>query len=135
MRSEIIIHSLDQASAALAAAASLGAPAILASAPGAGAYAGPAWFKAVIETAAKAHPGVTAIAILDCGEEAGTALAALRLGLKHLRFSGNKAAGAKLAELASVQGATLEEALPDAVLDLRDLRDPEAACRAFLSAN
>ena len=134
MSREIIVHSLDHARAALAAAAALGTPARLASAPGAGAYGGPAWFKALIEAASAAYPGVGLTAIIDCGEEAGTALAALRLGLKHIRFSGPEAARTKLAELARAQGAALEEGEPDTVLDLSDVRDPDASCRAFLAA-
>jgi hypothetical protein len=131
---EIIVHSLDQASAALGAAAALEVPVRLASAPGAGAYAGPAWFKALIAAASAAHPAVALTAIVDCGEEPGTVLAALRVGLKHIRFAGQAEARAKLAALARAQGAVLEEAAPDAVLDLGAARDPAAACRAFLGA-
>ena len=35
-----------------------------------------------------AHPGVAVEAVLDCGDEAGTVLAALRAGFKRVRFTG-----------------------------------------------
>ena len=48
MPGPVLIHSLADARAALAAAAALGVPVTLASAPGAAGYAGPAWFGEVI---------------------------------------------------------------------------------------
>ncbi len=128
MRHEIIIHSLDHAIAALAAAEALGLPVTLASAPDAALQTGPFWFKSVIDAAAEAHPKAVFTAILDCGDEAGAVLAALRMGLKHLRFSGPDKVRAKLAAM----GVDFAGA-PTAALDLLDARDPEAACKAFLA--
>ena len=110
----IIVHSLDHARAALAAAAALGVPVTLASAAGAGGYAGPLWFKALIEIALRDHPGVSAAAVLDCGDEAGTTLGALRAGLKRVRFTGASEVRDRLAAIAAQLGATIEsgEAVP-----------------------
>ncbi|HEV8014294.1 MAG TPA: class II fructose-bisphosphate aldolase [Stellaceae bacterium] len=127
MRREIVIHSLDHARAALAAAGARGVPVILASAPGAALQTGPAWFKAVIDQAREEHPGVAVTAILDCGDQPGAVMAALRVGLTHLRFAG--AAG--LLPKLEAMGAILV-APPDSVLDLLDVKEPEAACAAFL---
>ncbi|HJU17262.1 MAG TPA: hypothetical protein VJ770_12450, partial [Stellaceae bacterium] len=49
----VIVHSLTQATAALAAAAATGRVIVLASAPEAGIYAGPGWWRALV-TAARA---------------------------------------------------------------------------------
>ena len=126
MRREIVIHSLEHARAALAAAAT-GKAVILASAPGAALQAGPGWFKAVIEEARAAYPQVAATAILDCGDQPGAAMAALRLGLTDLRFHGAPDFRTKLEGMGAVFVPPAE-----AVLDLLAVREPEAACTAFL---
>ena len=127
MRREIVIHSLGHAEAALAAASTCGKPVILTSAPGAALYVGPAWFEAVIEEAQKRYPGVAVTAILDCGDQPGAVMAALRAGLKHLRFQGSAEMRRKLAEM----GAVFAEPA-DRVLDLLEIKEPETACAAFL---
>jgi fructose/tagatose bisphosphate aldolase len=130
MSREIVIHSLAHARAALAAAAALRLPVIVASAPGAAAQAGPAWFKAVIEEARAAYPDVKVTAILDCGDEPGAVMAALRAGLTQLRFNGAPETREKLAAM----GAIFIEPQPaDATFDLLDVGEPEAACHAFLA--
>jgi hypothetical protein len=129
---EIIVHSLDHALAAFAAADAARVPLTLASARGAAAQAGPAWFKAVIEAAMAAYPAVVATAILDCGDEPGAVMAALRLGLTRLRFGGAEALHVKLGAMGAdfiVEPPTFEQ------LDLLDAREPEARCRAFLGGH
>jgi hypothetical protein len=129
----IIVHSLVHARAALAAARALEVPVTLASAAAAGGYAGPLWFKSLVDAARADFPEVAVTAVLDCGGEAGTTLAAFRHGLRHVRFSGNEAALAPLRDIARQLGAEIETgAAPDA-LDLLDERDPEAAARDYLS--
>lgn len=128
MTREIVIHSLDHARAALAAAAALRVPVTLASAPGAAMQVGPLWFKAVIEEARAAYPQVAVTAILDCGDEPGAVMAALRSGLMTLRFSGATETQRKLAAMGACFAAAATESL-----DLLDRRDPEAACHAFLA--
>ena len=128
----IIVHSLAHARAALAAARALRVPVTLVSAAGAGGYAGPLWFKSVIEAAHADFPEVELTAVLNCGAEAGTTLAALRHGLKRVRFTGNDAALAPLRDIAQQQGAEIETGdAPDA-LDLLSEPNPEAAARTYL---
>lgn len=128
----VIIHSLDHARAALGAAAEAGVPVTLASAPGAAAYAGPAWFREVVRTARADYPQVEASAVIDCGGRAGDVMAALRLGLERVRFTGKKAAAEKLAAMARELSAELVTGRLEA-LDLRAEHDPAAACRAWLA--
>ncbi len=127
-RRVIIVHSLNDARAALSAAAELGLPVTLASAVGAAATVGPLWFKAMIDMARGEQAEVALTAILDCADEPGMVLAALRAGLPHVRFTGAPEMRAKLAAL----GAVIDDAKAEE-LDLRDARDPLAACRAFLA--
>ena len=135
MSRRIIVHSLEQARAAVAAAAALGRPVILESAAGAGGYAGPLWFKALIEAAKIGHPAIDMTAVLDCGDEAGTVLAALRAGIKRVRFTGPAATAERLAAIAGQMDATIESGAAEAALDLLDVGDPDTACRAFLAGN
>ncbi len=131
----IIVHSLDHARAALAAAAALGVPVTLASAEGAGGYAGPLWFKALVEAALSDHPGLSAAAVLDCGDEAGTTLGALRAGIKRVRFTGGDEVRGRLAAIAAQLGAEIESGEPLPALDLLDAADPGRLCRVYLAGN
>ncbi|MGH6968208.1 MAG: hypothetical protein ACREEL_06340 [Stellaceae bacterium] len=132
MAARIVVHSLDQARAALAAAAALGREVTLASAAGAGTYAGPGWFKALTEAAMGAVPAARCDTVLDCGTASGAVLAALQLGLKRARFTGDARARGRLQSIAAQLGAVVEmDAAP--TLDLRGVRQPEARCRAWLA--
>jgi hypothetical protein len=128
----IIVHSLDHARAAVAAAAALGRPVTLVSASSAGAYAGPLWFKAVVEEAAASFPGTAVTAVIDCGAAPGFVLAALRTGFRRVIFTGPDATRARLTEIAAAQGAVIEPRAAG-LLDLLDVCDAEAACRAYLA--
>jgi len=127
----VVFHDLGQARAALAAAAELGVALTLRSAPGAAAYAGPAYLKRVVERALDEHPEANSEAIIDCGDDTGAALTALRLGWRRLLFDGAAEVGAKLAEMAARAGAEVSRERPSA-LDLLDSRAPLEACRAYL---
>jgi hypothetical protein len=61
-------------------------------------------------------------------------LAALRHGLKRVRFDGPDAVAARLADIAAQRGAAIERGALEPALDLIDRDDPEALCRAFLAA-
>lgn len=116
----IAVHSLRQAKAAAAAAAETGHPVLLLSAPAAAGTVGPAWFEALVRMAASAFPGVTVEGALDCGDMPGHALAALRHGLKVIRYDGP--AFDAVADIAGQCGATVLRIRPDA-LELSSLPD------------
>lgn len=129
----IVFHSLAQAKAALAAAGERGVTVTLLSAHSAAGYAGPGWFRSVVEQARAAHPGVEVVAVLDCGEFSGLALAALREGVAAIRFSGDTAD--KIADIAGQYGARVIAERP-AALDLAGIErkgwDMVRACREWL---
>lgn len=133
-----VVHSLDHVRAALEAAAALGMPVRIQSAPGAGAYAGVGWFERVVATAHAEAPAVELTAVLDCGDAPGAVLEAVRW-LKEpgrhtlcLCFTGDAATAARLAEIAGAAGIELARACPPG-LDLRTAADPRTACRAWLA--
>jgi fructose/tagatose bisphosphate aldolase len=129
----IIIHELTHARAALEAAAELGVPVELWSAPGAAAYAGAGWFDAVMRAAGNRVPAAVFIAVLDCHDRADLVQAALRQGLTHVCFRGGRAVAARLVDIARQYGATLHRKMP-AALDLLYVDDPPTACRAWVAA-
>jgi len=130
----IIIHTAGHARAALAAAAELAVPVTLASAAGAGLYAGPGWFKAAVALAREDFPAVDCAIVLDCGGAPGVVLAALRQGLPRVRFDGPDATAARLAEIAAQCEAAIERGALEPALDLLDREDAETLCRTFLAA-
>jgi len=131
----ITIHNLRQARAALAAAAATQRPVTVLSAPVASAAAGPAWFTAVVEQASISYPDAQFRAVLDCGALPGGALAALRHGLKAIRYDGPQ--WRKIQDIAAQSGAIVLKRRPQS-LDLMTLSgDDDAiidACREWLSA-
>src|SRR5216683_7874426 len=100
----IIIHSVAHAVAALSAAAEAGRPVTLASAPDAGIYAGPGWFGALIAAARDAVPAAQSAALLDCGDDAGAAQAAIRAGIEGVIFTGRFDVADRLADIAGQRG-------------------------------
>jgi acyl-CoA reductase-like NAD-dependent aldehyde dehydrogenase len=127
----VIVHSLDHALAALAAAARMGCAVTLLSPPRAAAYMGPLLFMSIVEQARARHPAVPADAVLDCGDRAGDALAALRQGVPAIRFAGRADVADKLAAIAAQRG---QRVLTDDVpaLDLLHRADPGAALALWL---
>jgi hypothetical protein len=130
----VVIHELAHARAALAAAAALGKPVELWSAPGAAVSAGAGWFDAVIRLAADGHANARVTAVLDCHDRADLVQAALRQGLPHVCYSGPDAIAWRLADIADQRGATLHRKRPPA-LDLLYCDNAESACRTWLGGN
>ena len=130
----IIVHSLDHTRAALAAARRAGRPVTLVSAPGAALYAGAGFWKAMIEQGRTEFPEADCRAILDCGDDAGVALGALREGIAAIAFHGPPRVHVKIVDIAKKLGAAvLRDAAAGApALDLLDFPDPLGACLDWL---
>ncbi|MFZ2008049.1 MAG: hypothetical protein WAV02_23415 [Stellaceae bacterium] len=104
--------------AALEAVALAGRAIVLLSAPNAGIYAGPGWWKALIEAAREAAPIATFTAILDCGDDAGAAQGAIRAGIESVVFTGRADVAERLAAIAAAAGSRLLTQRPEATVDL-----------------
>lgn len=83
----VVVHSLDQARAALADA-NADQPVSLVSPPGAAGFQGIGWWRALTRALAEEFPDHTIEAALDCGDAPGLALAALRAGVPLVRVDG-----------------------------------------------
>lgn len=117
MGAAVIVHGFEEARAALAAAAEAGRAVTLLSAPGAAGYAGIGWWRALVAAARASVPDAVADDVLDCGELAGLAVAALHGGCPAVVFTGPDAQAERLAALARVCGARMLRTAPPA-LDL-----------------
>ena len=106
--------------------AELGVAIELRSAPDAAAYAGVGYLKALGDLAGQELR-------IDCGEDAGLVMAALRTGCRRLAFSGRADLALRLADMAAQLGAEFRhEHTPPACLDLAPDADAGPACRAWL---
>jgi len=132
MSNRIIIHSAADALAALSIADQLGVGVTLLSAPGAAAYIGATVFRDMVAAAVKAHPLVAVTAVLDCGDDPGLAMGAMRHGITAVRISNPPEIRAKLKDIAGQRGVLVDEG-DGPVLDLLGMKDPEAALRAWLT--
>lgn len=125
----IVVHSLAHAVAALTAAEEAGKPVLLLSAVDAGLSAGGGWWREMIAAArdsvGDSGPGsrmdaLLAGTLLDCGDDAGAAQAALRAGVEAIVFSGRADIFERLADIAGQYGSRVCRARPSAALDLGD---------------
>ncbi len=131
MSNAIIIHNQEQAEAALGAAQKLGVEVTLISAQSAAAYIGATVFRDMIANAAEKYPNAHFKAVLDCGDEPGLALGALRHGIKGVRILGGPELVEKLADIAEQRGAFVYNHKGEE-LDLYGMSDPGAACLVWL---
>lgn len=104
----VIVRGLGDARAVLAAAS--GRPVLLLSPPAAR-LLGPAWWVAMLaEAGAAGTPDA-----FDCGDEAGTAQAALAAGAGGIVFTGEGALAERLAAIAAHRGALFLATTPPAL--------------------
>lgn len=127
----VIVHHIGHVRAALTVAATAGRRASLFSPDGASATLGAGYWAALEGLARTEFPGAEFILVLDCGDRAGDALAALRAGCTAIRFVGAPDVAGKLADIAGQQGAgVIDDPLPET--DLHGLDDTAAACRSLI---
>lgn len=131
MSNPIIIHDLEHAKAALAAAAEMDVDVTLISAPGAVAYLGATVFRDIVAEAARAHPQARYTAVLDCGDEPGLALGAMRHGIQAVRIHNGPELSGKLADIAAQRGVTVYQG-GGPEMDMAGMTNLLGACRAWL---
>jgi len=124
---QVVVHDLEQARAALDVAREQDVPIRLRSAPDAAAYAGVGYLKALSEALGEEL-------LVDCGDDPGLVMAALRTGCRRLVFSGNAEMAERLAAMAGQLGAELvhETTAPD-VITLAPEADAAAVLRVRLA--
>lgn len=131
----IVVYGFEDAVAALTAAASLDRPVRLKSPFVVAASLGPQVAWSMFRQASAVVPEAVATWVLDCGDETGLALAALRVGVSEVQVAAPSAARARVEDIAAQLGARVtSDAGPVPTLDLADAVDPLAACREWLES-
>ena len=111
----IVVHGRAQACLVLRQ----GAPVALISAVGAASLGGPGWWRALVDDVCAACPKTPCIDILDCADAPGLAMAALRLGQRHLILWPDCPAFEAVRSAAASIGAIVYNVRPPA-LDMAD---------------
>jgi hypothetical protein len=130
----ILIHGIGDLRAALEAASILGRALTVLSIPGAAGSAGPAWFHALIQAGRAEFPHVHLTGVLDCADQPGHALAALRAGCRDLLLHDSVPAWPRVQAIAEASAARLYRSRGP-VFDPRFFREPIGACREWLAVN
>ena len=111
----VVVHSLGDARCALAP----GLPVTLLSGEAAALYGGCGWWLALVTAARAEFPKVAVADFLDCADASGHALAAVRIGLRHLILALDAPGRTRVAAIiAGRDGVLLAERPP--ALDLAD---------------
>jgi hypothetical protein len=110
---------------------------VLVSAPDAGGYVGPGWFQALVAAAREAVPDARCSSLLDCGDNVGAALAAIRAEVEGVIFTGRVDVARRLADMAWQYGVRFETKRPADALGLEEdffasHEDLEKRCAEFL---
>jgi hypothetical protein len=103
----IRVADLEQATCALERARAEGVATLLVSAAEVTAFAGAGYWHALEEALGRPI-------VIDCGDDAGLAMAALRTGSRDLLFTGSAAVATKLAGIAQQYGGRVRRGLDDA---------------------
>lgn len=131
----IVVHGKDNAIAALSAAAKTDTAVLLLSQRGGVSVWGAEAFKALMNLAAEAVPDARFRWALDCGDDAGYALAACRTGIEAIVFSSESPAFDRVADIASQSdvGVLSPDVYAGDLLDLSLVGDASRACDTFLA--
>jgi hypothetical protein len=110
---------------------------VLVSAPDAGGYAGPGWFQALLAAARAAVPGARCSSLLDCGDNVGAALAAIRAEVEGVIFTGRPDVARRLSDIARQHDVRFDTKRPAEALDLAEYflapqEDVDRRCAEFL---
>ena len=127
-----IIHDISHALAVGKASMELNAPVVVLSAPGLATTLGPEAFTALIEKTMAAYPDALVLGVLDCGDQAGTAIGALRRGVRRISVDVEAATLGKITDIAHQLEADVITR-PDKALDLLDVADMDRAIRHYIT--
>lgn len=109
----VCVGDIGDARAVLHAASAFGIPVDLVTPEGAGCLHGPGYWAALQRELRTEFPDASFRLLVDFADEAGTALRALTLGLKHIIFDHRLTSAKAVADMAEAQSAELLRYPPD----------------------
>ncbi|MDE0780759.1 MAG: hypothetical protein OSB67_08405 [Alphaproteobacteria bacterium] len=132
IRIGFMVHKLSHAIAVRSAAQIHNVPVLLVSAPGAVRTGGAGWWREMMAQATTTNPHADAKSILDCGDEPGMALAAIREDVEAIALSAPEPAFESVRSIAEQSGTRLQSIHWDDVFDLIGSNNPQADCENHL---
>lgn len=129
----IVVHELGHALAALTAARARNQPLLILSAAGAVRSAGAGWWRELVAQAREESPEQDVEWVLDCGDEPGMALAALREGVGTIALDADEPIWSRVAQIAAQCDASVIRVDRKGALDLIDSNNPQRDCNLYLS--
>lgn len=127
----VVIYSISDMRTVLAAAEENGCGAAIITAPGIASTLGPRWFTAMLARLQDEYTETPLLAIMDCGDREGVAMAALQHGVQAIYFQGNPASTQKLQWMARKVNAHFFNKLGP-TLDLLEQADAYLSCSDWL---
>lgn len=128
-----VVHELAHATAALDAARRHHVPVMLTSAPGAARSGGAGWWRELIAQARSQAPNAEMTSVLDCADEAGMALAAIRAKVEGIAVKTPDETQRRIADIAEQASVSLISIPWADAVDLARVNDPQAACENHLA--
>tara|TARA_R110002110_G_scaffold85816_4_gene223743 strand:+ start:77551 stop:78015 length:465 start_codon:yes stop_codon:yes gene_type:complete len=129
----IVVHEFSHAVAALAAAQAHNRPITILSAVGAARAAGAGWWRELVTQAQASASNLAAEWVLDCGDEPGMALAALREGVQTIALDAGEPIWSRVAQIATQCDARVVRIDRAGALDLANSNNPQRDCDLYLS--
>lgn len=129
---QFIIHEYAHARALLEAAVRRNTAITLVSAPGAVRTGGAGWWRALVSQVRNAVPEADVTSILDCADEPGMALAAIREGVEAIAISASYDTINRLSDIAAQSDVTIRAIDWARAHDLASVNDPQAMCENLL---
>jgi len=127
-----IMFDREHALAVAAVSAETGIPVCLFSPTQGAATLGADVFQAIVAEARDTFPEADISAVLDCGQESGAALGAVRHGIEAISLAVEPEVHRRIADIASQSGTEIVEPVADA-FDLSRSTDPVADVRRRIS--
>jgi hypothetical protein len=129
---QFVIHEYAHARAVLEAAARTGVAVTLVSAPGAVRTGGAGWWRELVSHVRNTVPHADVTSILDCADEPGMALAAIREGVEAIAISAPDDTLIRLSDVAAQSDVTIRTIDWAQTHDLAGANDPQAMCENLL---
>jgi hypothetical protein len=129
----IVVHEIGHALAALTAAQAHNRPLIILSSTGAVRSAGAGWWRELVAQTRDSIPDQDAEWVLDCGDEPGMALAALREGVGTIALDTGEPVWSRVAQIAAQCDASVLKVDRGGALDLAGSNNPQRDCNLYLS--
>lgn len=127
-----VVHELAHAHAVLETSVRLDIPVLLASAPGAVRTGGAGWWRELISQSRSRFADAQFSSVLDCADEPGMALAAIREGVEAISVTAPRQALQSLTDIANQSGVSILSLDRARAFDLAGSNDPQADCENHL---